>query len=177
MRRIITFLAWIDRAFAASVEALLIIFILGMVALVAAQVFLRNLFDSGIDWADLAARNMVLWVAFLGAMLATRSRSHIAIDVLTRFMPRIPRNALRVVLDAFSCLVALLLARAALAFVLSEKATGGVLFEGMPVWIAMSIIPFGFAMISLEYAIGIGLDIWRIATTGTKGFEAGRGRG
>jgi len=177
LKRIFSFLTWVDRVFAASIEALLILFILGMVALVASQVVLRNLFDSGIDWADLAARNMVLWVAFLGAMLATRSRSHIAIDVLTRFMPRVPRNALRVVLDAFSCFIAFLLARAALAFVLGERAAGGVIFEGMPVWVAMSIIPFGFAMISLEYAIGIGLDVWRITTAGAKDFEAGRGRG
>ncbi|HPM41256.1 MAG TPA: TRAP transporter small permease [bacterium] len=177
MKRIINFLVWVDRLFAASVEALLIVFILGMVALVASQVVLRNFFDSGIDWADLAARNMVLWVAFLGAMLATRSRSHIAIDVLTRFMPRVPRNALRVVLDAFSCGISLLLAHAALAFVMDEKAGGALLFEGMPVWAAMCIIPFGFAMISLEYAIGIGLDIWRIFKSGSAGFEAGRGRG
>jgi TRAP-type C4-dicarboxylate transport system permease small subunit len=177
VKRIVSFLVWIDRIFAAIVEALLVVFLLAMVAIVAAQVVLRNVFGSGIDWADIAARNMVLWVALLGAMLATRSRSHVAIDILTRFLPRVPRNALRVALDAFSCGVAFLLARAALAFVMDERAMGGVLFEGMPTWAAMAIIPFGFAMISLEYAIGIGLDIHRIATTGTKDFEAGRGRG
>ncbi len=177
LKRIVTFLAWIDRIFASVCEALLVILLLTMVGLVAAQVVLRNLFGSGIDWADLAARNMVLWVAFLGAMLATRSRSHVAIDILTRFLPRVPRNALRIALDAFSCGIAFLLARAALAFVMDERAAGGMLFAWMPVWIAMTIIPFGFAMIALEYAIGIGLDIHRIATTGTKDFEAGRGRG
>lgn len=177
MKRILNFFIWIDRAFAVIVEVLLVVFLAGMVLLVAAQVLLRNLFGGGIAWADIAARNMVLWVALLGAMLATRSRQHVAIDILTRFLPRVPRNAVRVGLDAFSCAVALLLARAATAFVLEERAAASMLFEGMPAWIVQSIIPFGFAMISLEYAIGIGLDIWRIATTGTKGFEAGRGRG
>lgn len=177
MRRLISFFVWIDRVFAAAVDLLLVGFLVAMVGLVAAQVVLRNLFESGISWADVAARHMVLWVAFLGAMLATRGRSHVAIDVLTRFLPRVPRNAVRIGLDAFSCAAALLLARAALGFVLGERAAGAMLFEGMPVWIVQSIIPFGFAMIALEYAIGIGLDIWRIATAGTRGFEAGKGRG
>lgn len=177
MKRIFHLLVWVDRIFAVIIEVLLVLFLIGMVGLVASQVLLRNFFGGGIAWADIAARNMVLWVAFLGAMLGTRARSHVAIDILTRFLPRVPKNAVRVGLDAFSCVVAFLLARAALAFVLQERTAGSMLFEGMPAWIAQSIIPFGFAMISLEYAIGIGLDIWRIATTGTKGFEAGRGRG
>jgi TRAP-type C4-dicarboxylate transport system permease small subunit len=177
VRRIVTLLAFIDRAFAVVIEVLLVLFLIGMVGLVAAQVVLRNVFGSGISWSDVAARNAVLWVAFLGAMLATRVRSHVAIDVLTRFLPRVPRNAVRVALDAFACTVAFLLARTALAFVLDERAAGSILFADIPTWTIQTIIPFGFAMISLEYAIGIGLDIHRIISSGTKDFEAGRGRG
>lgn len=167
----------IDKIFAATIETMLILFLMAMVLLIASQVLLRNFFNSGISWADVAARNMVMWVAFLGAMLATRTRQHVAIDILTRFLPRIPRNIVRIALDAFSCVVTLLLARTALAFVLEERSMGGMLFTNIPTWVVQTIIPFGFAMISIEYAIGIGLDVWRIATGGTRDFEAGKGRG
>lgn len=175
MKRILNFFVFVDAAFARIVEALLLLALASMTLLVAGQVVLRNFFHSGISWADIGARHMVLWVAFLGAMLATRSRQHITIDIVTRFIPRKPRNAVRIVLDAFASAVAFMLARASLAFVLEERAMGTELLVGIPTWFAEAIIPFGFAMISLEYAIGIGLDIWRIIHDGSS-HEAGRGR-
>jgi C4-dicarboxylate transporter DctQ subunit len=176
LQRILNLFIFVDRTFARCVEVLLIAFLLAMMLLVASQVILRNVFDSGISWADVASRHMVLWVAFLGAMLATRSREHISIDALMRLIPRRSRNVVRIGLDALACFVALLLARASYAFVVSERAAGTLLIRDIPTWIAQVIIPFGFAMISLEYAIGIGLDIWRIARNGG-GHIAGRGRG
>lgn len=175
MKRILNFFVAVDSIFATITQTLLIAILLFMMFLVASQVVLRNVFYSGISWADVAARHMVLWVAFLGAMLATRSRQHIAIDIITRFIPRVPRNALRIFLDAFACFVAFILAKSSLYFVLEERAMGSMLMLNIPTWVAQAVIPFGFAMISLEYAIGIGLDIYRIATH-KPDFVAGRGR-
>lgn len=174
MQRLLGFFRSIDLIFARIVEILLIVLLLAMMFLVAGQVILRNIFASGIPWADIASKHMVLWVAFLGAMLATRSRQHIAIDALTRLFPRRARNGIRIVLDLLAAYIAFLLARAALAFVLSERAMGTMLFDDFPVWVAQTIIPFGFAMISLEYVIGVGLDIWRIYKDSSH--VAGRGR-
>lgn len=174
MKALINFFIAIDKVFAWIVENLLIIILIGMTLLVATQVVLRNFFGSGITWADVTAKHCVLWVAFLGAMLATRSRQHIAIDVLTRFIPRKPRNVVRIGLDLLACIISFVLAKASLAFMFTERAMETELFIGMPTWIAQAVIPFGFAMISLEYAIGVGLDIYRIAKG--SGYEAGKGR-
>jgi len=176
MQRILNFFSSVDRTFARIVKTLLIVILLAMVGFVVLQVILRNIFDSGIPWADVAARHMVLWVAFLGAMLATRSRQHISIDAITCVIPRRARNAVRIALDALACVVALILAKAALSFVIEERAMGTELFIGIPTWVAQVVIPFGFAMISIEYAIGIGLDIYRIVKNGGSRYEAGRGR-
>jgi len=171
----VNFFVFIDRSFAKAVRALLIIILLSMVAFVVLQVILRNIFHSGISWADIASRHMVLWIAFLGAMLATRSRQHISIDALTRLLPHTPRNVLRIALDMLSCAVSVILANASFDFVLSEKAMGSELFAGVPTWMAQAVIPFGFCIIAIEYAIGIGLDIYRIRKYGDK-HVAGRGR-
>lgn len=175
MQKLVRFFVFIDNLFAKIVGNLLIFMLLSMTLLVAAQVVLRNFFNSGISWADVAARHSVMWVAFLGAMLATRSRQHIAIDILTRFIPRKPKNIVRIFLDLFACIAAYYLASASWAFVLEERDMGTELFLGIPTWTAQTIIPFGFIMISLEYAIGIFLDVWRIVTC-DPGHEAGRGR-
>lgn len=175
LQHILSFFSFVDRIFARCVEILIVTILLVMVALVASQVVLRDLMNGGILWADVASRHMVLWIAFLGAMLATRSREHLAIDAFSKFIPRKPRNILRIGLDALACFVSALLAKASFAFVLSEKSMGSELFIGIPAWVAQTIIPFGFAMIAVEYAIGIGLDIYRIARDGSK-HEAGRGR-
>lgn len=159
---IINFFRFVDRAFAWVVQVLLVVILLTMVGVVFFQVILRNFFYSGFDWAEVASRNAVLWIAFLGAMLATRARQHLNIDALTRVLPRRSRNALRVFLDAFAAAICFLLAKAALTFVLEERAMATDLFLGIRSWIVQSIIPFGFAMMSLEYCIGVVLDILRI---------------
>jgi C4-dicarboxylate transporter, DctQ subunit len=175
LQKIINFFSGVDRVFAKFVKSLLIVILLSMVGFVVLQVVLRNVFYSGISWADVATRHMVLWVAFLGAMLATRSRQHISIDALTRMIPRKARNAVRIALDMLSCVVSIILAKAALAFVLEERAMGAELFIGIPTWVAQVIIPFGFAMIAIEYAIGVCLDIHRIVKDGDR-HVAGKGR-
>lgn len=174
MQRLLSFFKSIDLIFARIVEVLLIVLLLTMMFLVAGQVVLRNVFSTGISWADVASKHMVLWCAFLGAMLATRSRQHIAIDALTRLFPRRTRNGIRIFLDLLASFIALLLAKAGLAFVLDERAMGTELVSGFPSWIAQTIIPFGFAMISLEYAIGVVLDVWRIYKDSSH--VAGKGR-
>lgn len=176
MSWLLRFFKFIDIAFARTVQVLVVVVLLTMMLLVATQVVLRNLFDTGIPWADIASRHMVLWVAFFGAMLATRSREHIAIDALTRLFRRRNRNMIRIALDALACGVAFLLARAAYFFVLSERDAGTILIADVPTWIVQTIIPFGFAMISLEYAIGVFLDIYRILRNGHTDYVAGQGR-
>lgn len=146
----------------------MVIFLLVMVGLGAAQVLMRDLFGGGLSWSDVAARNMVLWVAFLGAILATRKRQHIAIDVISRFIPLAPRNVVNIFLDAFCCVVAFYLTRAAYAFVLQERMFGSLAFANVPMWMVQTVIPFGFAVITIEYAIGVLLDIWKVTHPGSK---------
>ena len=159
---IVNFFRLVDRVFAWIVEALLILILLAMVGVTFLQVILRNFFNTGIPWAEVSGRNAVLWITFLGAMFATRARQHLNIDAATRLLPRRPRNALRILLDAFAAVICLMLAKAGLIFVMEEHAMGEVLFLGISSWMIQVIIPFGFAMIALEYCIGVVLDVLRI---------------
>jgi TRAP-type C4-dicarboxylate transport system permease small subunit len=65
---------------------LLILMLSAMVILAVAQILFRNVFDSGIVWADPLLRTLVLWVALSGAVIATRTNNHIRIDILSRYL-------------------------------------------------------------------------------------------
>ncbi|MEM9621755.1 MAG: TRAP transporter small permease subunit [Pseudomonadota bacterium] len=67
-------------------DLLLALLLSGMIGMAAAQVILRNLFDSGILWGDSAVRVLVLWVAMIGAMVASRQDEHIRIDIAGRYI-------------------------------------------------------------------------------------------
>jgi len=75
-------LRWLDRI----ENGLIAVLVLAMVLLAGAQILLRNLFDSGIEWADPLLRALVLWTAMLGALAAARDDKHIGLDLVTHFV-------------------------------------------------------------------------------------------
>ena len=152
-----------------KVEGALLILMLSIMVLVAfSQVMLRNLFHTGIDGADVLLRHLVLWIGFLGAAIATSEERHINIDALRRFLsPRI-RSAVDVLTDIFAAIVCYYLMSAAWVFVESEMAGGRSVFQNIPVWYGQSIIPVGFGLLVVHFAIRACL---RAHTAVTKGGE------
>jgi TRAP-type C4-dicarboxylate transport system permease small subunit len=70
------------------VEQTLLITLLSCMILTAfLQIILRNALATGLAWGDSLVRNMVLWIGFIGATLATREGKHISLDVLSRWVP------------------------------------------------------------------------------------------
>jgi TRAP-type C4-dicarboxylate transport system permease small subunit len=93
----IAFLQRIDRSWARLEGALTVGVLILMVLTAGLQAGVRNLtrFDlewanqllTSLDWADSLLRKGTLWLAFLGASLATYYRKQIAIDSLLRMAP------------------------------------------------------------------------------------------
>ena len=98
--------------------------LLAMILLAATQITLRNLFDTGLYWADPLLRIMVLWLAMLGAMVATRDRHHIHIDILTRYFHDRGKTVSQAITDSFSGIICSVLAWHAGRFVYFEWQDG-----------------------------------------------------
>ncbi len=155
MKRI---LGAIDRYLAYAVSTLLAVLLLTMVGLSFFQVFLRNLFDTGIPWADVVLRHMVLWVGMFGATLATRQGRQISIDALSRFIKPKFRRGLSWIVGVFTLVVTYSLARASVVFVSGERAFGSELpGTAIPVWVAQLIIPIGFSLIGFQLLLNLAL--------------------
>jgi TRAP-type C4-dicarboxylate transport system permease small subunit len=132
-------------------DGILVGLLLLMIGLAVTQIFLRNLFDSGIVWSDILVRILVLWVGLLGAMVASREGNHINVDILDRYLPERVKPVVCTVVQLFTALICTVAAYFSLLFVQVEYADGGTLFAQVPAWVCESIIPFAFAVIAVRY--------------------------
>jgi len=131
-------------------DGILVGLLLLMIGLAVTQIFLRNLFDSGIVWSDILVRILVLWVGLLGAMVASRQGNHINVDILDRYLPERAKPLVSTVVQLFTALICTVAAYFSLLFVQVEYADGGTLFAQVPAWVCESIIPFAFAVIAVR---------------------------
>jgi TRAP-type C4-dicarboxylate transport system permease small subunit len=136
-------------------NGLLALLLAAMIMLAGSQIVLRNLFDSGIGWSDPLLRVLVLWVGMLGAMIATQQDRHIRIDLLSRYLSPAWRDRAAHLNNLFSAAICGLLAWHSGRFVYSEWQDGGTLFQDIPTWVAESILPFGFAVMALRFALAL----------------------
>jgi len=138
---------------------LLVLFLSVMLVMAFLQVILRNFFSYGFPWADLLLRHLVLWIAFLGAALATSQERHISIDAFTRFLPERIKYAARVLTNLFAATVCYYLMTAAATFLQSEMDAGTVFYGSVPVWYAQLIIPVGFGLLMFHFVVRVLLDL------------------
>jgi TRAP-type C4-dicarboxylate transport system permease small subunit len=143
----------IDKILTKFEEYVLITLLFIMVVMAFLQVVLRNLFSSGILWADIVLRHLLLWLGFLGAAIATSENRHINIDAVRRFLSKRMRAAVEVLTDVFAAVICFLLARASWTFVQGEISDRRMLFGEIPSWYAQVIIPAGFALLVVHFAI------------------------
>ncbi len=132
-----------------------VVFLSAMIALGFIQVILRNFFASGISWADVTVRHLVLWVGFFGAVLATIQNRHITLDVFSRILPERIKKYVQSLIYFGSAVVCGALAHASYKFVASERLMGEFLFGGMPVWWAQVVIPVTFGVMGLLFVVRV----------------------
>jgi TRAP-type C4-dicarboxylate transport system permease small subunit len=134
-------------------DGVLVVLLAGLVLLAGAQIVFRNLFGSGLLWADPALRVMVLWVGMIGAMVATRYDKQISVDAVSRFVSPRLRAIVRVVTDLFTAGVSLVVAWNAWRLLEDDRAAGTTLFASVPLWVCELIIPVAFAVIAVRYLV------------------------
>ena len=138
----------------ARVEQTLVVSFLGFMIFIAfLQIVLRNFFSTGLDWGDALLRNLVLWIGFIGATLATKEGKHINIDVISRWLPSMGKNVVRLITHLFSFLVCCALTYATLKFIRNEIQMGQKTFLNIPVWIPEMILPVTFGLMSFRFGL------------------------
>ena len=79
----------LDRAGRFLETAVLVTLFSSMMLLAVGQIVLREVFNTGFVWADELIKLMVLWLAMVGSVAATRDNRHIRIDALSHVFPKL----------------------------------------------------------------------------------------
>jgi TRAP-type C4-dicarboxylate transport system permease small subunit len=140
----------------AKIELIILMVLLSLMVIISfTQVVLRNIFETGISWADPMLRYTVLWLAFIGASIATRENRHINIDVLTRLLSPKLKKIVSILTNLFALSVCLILLKSSIDFIKIEMQFPSEIFLGLKNWMLEIIIPIGFSMMSLRFLLNI----------------------
>lgn len=146
MRSFIRSVRWLE-------DSLLITLLLATVLLAGIDILARLLFDGGVVWIPPILRVMVLWLGLLGALLATRSHEHIAIDVVGRLAPPTVHKIINSLTGIFAAIVCFLIAWHSQRFILLAYEFGDVAFARVPAWPLQIIIPISFYLMGLRFSL------------------------
>ena len=138
----------------------------GMIVLAVGQIVLREVFDTGVIWADELIKLMVLWLAMVGSIAASRDNRHIRIDVLSHVLPGVLVNVARIVVDLFAAAVCAVIAVQAWRYLQLEIEFEDQVLVDTPAWIAHVIVPLAFALTSYRFVILAVKDVGRIVRGG-----------
>jgi len=135
-----------------------------MMLLAVGQIILREVFNTGFVWADELIKLMVLWLAMVGSIAAARENRHIRIDALSHVLPELGIRIIRIFVDLFAALVCGVIAWHAWQYLQVEIEYQDTVLVNIPAWIAHSVMPAAFLLISFRFVVLVVKQIGGIAT-------------
>lgn len=146
----------IENVLGIAENTLLVIFLTVTVVMAFLQVLLREFWSTGILWADVFLRHLVLWIGFFGAALAAKESRHFSINIITKRLPPTVQRIVQVFLHVTSAIVCYFLFEAGMSFIRDE-----IRYDNQPLFTLMGksvmpyyleiIIPIGFGLIGLHF--------------------------
>lgn len=174
------FIGKLDRAVAKVEEIILALLLVSMVVLASLQVLLRNIWNTGIDWAEPSLKHATLLIGLLGAAIATSEGRHLNIDLVSRLLSGRKKRLLQVLIGVFAVVMSYLLLVGSLnGFQTSYAAWKQLVPEGwsaskmlfadlsegtFSTWNALVILPPGFALILFHFSIRLIRDVGSLAS-------------
>ena len=144
---------WVDRI----ERAVLTVLVTGMVGLATLQIMLRNVWHTGLNWAEPLLGMALLWLTMLGALAATGLGRHLSIDLAAALLPRRAAAWLARANSVFAAIVCGLLAWAAGRYVGFQREMDLAVVLGLPVWKHYLVMPVVFWIMALRFAVRAGI--------------------
>lgn len=117
------------------------------------EIGLRILFKRGIPGSSGYVQHLTLWVGFLGAMLASREKKHLALSTGADRLSGGLKRATGHYTALCSTAVGAGLTWAAIGFVNAERQSPATIAEWLPVWCAEAVLPISFAVMTLRFVL------------------------
>ena len=133
-------------------ESLLALLVYAAIVLVPAIEALTRLFNlSIIPGAPIWTQHLTLWIAFIGAMIASQNNKLLALTNKPLFAHDRSYNLGKFIARFLSVLIVTSLTIASIKLVMIEfQYSSNVVVPGVPIWIAELIMPIGFAVMAFQ---------------------------
>ena len=86
-----------------------ILFFISLFVFVTFQVILRYVFSNPLSWTEELSRFSMIWLTYIGAIIAMRENKHITIDILDKILSDKLRKIINIVSKSFSLIFLLIL--------------------------------------------------------------------
>lgn len=133
-------------------EWIVYILLAGMLTVVFLGVINRSFFHFSIPWSEELARYFMIWGVFVGASLGLKRSVHISVDALVLIIPK----SWQAVVELLGNMLGFIFC--AWFFYIGAEFIGRMINMGqlspalrMPMYIAYSAVPCGFALMSIRY--------------------------
>jgi len=120
------------------------------------ELLLRAVFNTGIMGSTEYVQELALWVGFLGAMLTSREERHLSLSSGLKIIPAKFEGVTKTLAQIASTAVAAGLFWASLQLVLVEMDSPDTVGGLIPIWMAESILPLSFGVITLRFILKAG---------------------
>jgi tripartite ATP-independent transporter DctM subunit len=144
----------------AGENALLALVLATLVMLPISEAVLRKALGAGIPGAATLVQHLTLVAAMIGAAVAARAGKLLTLFNIVQGLGARGTSLARIGAHAAGAAVAGLLCAASFQLMLVERAAGTALMQSLPVWVAQSILPAGFALVAVRLLLS-GADAWR----------------
>ena len=121
-----------------------------MVVMPLAEIVLRRVFGIGIPGSIPFVQHLVLWVGFLGAALAAREGTMLALATGTFLPAGRVRETAAILAATVAAAVSAMLCAGAYELMLSEREAGTVIAAGVTTWLAQTVLPLAFGLIAIR---------------------------
>jgi C4-dicarboxylate transporter, DctM subunit len=146
------------RWFATAENGALALVLAAVVLLPLVEAIARKLFGAGIANSAALVQHLTLVASMLGAAVAARDGKLLALFDLSSLAGDRVRDAGRFVQHLIAAATCGFLCLASLSLMQTERGAGAVIAYGIPVWLAQSVLPAGFALIAIRL-------IWKSSNT------------
>jgi tripartite ATP-independent transporter DctM subunit len=141
----------------AAEDSFLVLPLLALIVLPLVEMVLRR-FRGGVSGAAAFVQHFTLIVGMVGGAIAAREGRLLSFSSLSTFFKGRLKAAALIVSSGAAAAITAWLCIASIQFVASEKAAGGTLAYGIPLWIIELVLPIGFGLIAVRL-------VWHAAQT------------
>lgn len=152
IERLLGGISWLERL--AIGVAMVMMFV--VMAVVAADVFMRYVFNSPFSWAyDMISLYLMAGIFFLGLSQAYAAGAHVSVDILQQTFPKAGKRLSECLTCALALVAFGLMARLSLDRAIDAYASGDVIAGTIawPTWPSIALVPFGAGLLCLRLAV------------------------